>query len=352
MRMKRSVVVLAALCAAALLPAMSSRGGTAADPQVLRGSINQTNRSWVCHGPVDLDSVTVTIGSDFQGPLRGPGNDDAVHLSSGCTGRIGELRVVQYHGDGVKIGGGAHDLYIGGGYIRCFARDPVKHQDGIQAMGGQRVTFYGVAIACLTANNGSFFVNQGTSSSELPTDIVCDHCTLQGGGFTVRITHSLRSGIRNSRVVPGKFGGVRIDHVLAQDPVDANNQIITSDAIHTGPPKVLRVNPKQPIHVGLVGGVVVVSARVAVDEPVTLKVKAITQVTQKALPLLKASSVSVAVTGYQKSAIVYPIDSAGAFGVSLRLPGRLVVPRRAYLITVEATDLAGQTATLRIPFHR
>ena len=47
-------------------------------------TLSFVNQTWVCNGPVDLDSVTVTI--DQRSSAR-----DAVHLRDGCTGRIGQL---------------------------------------------------------------------------------------------------------------------------------------------------------------------------------------------------------------------------------------------------------------------
>ena len=99
------------------------------------------NQTWVCNGPVDLDSVTVTI--DQSSSAR-----DAVHLRDGCTGRIGQLVVNQSVGDAVKVAQGVHDLAVEGGTIRCFAKAPVLHQDGIQVMGGLRISFRHLTVDC------------------------------------------------------------------------------------------------------------------------------------------------------------------------------------------------------------
>ena len=61
------------------------------------GSVSLTDRTWVCNGPVELDSVTVTITA-----AASRRNRDAVHLGEGCTGRIGQLTVTQYVADGVR----------------------------------------------------------------------------------------------------------------------------------------------------------------------------------------------------------------------------------------------------------
>jgi hypothetical protein len=206
--------------AISMSPTNTAHAARASSP-TLSGSVSLTDRAWYCRGPVHLASVTVVVRT---------AQIDAIHLASGCTGTIGRITVVQYHGDGVKIGPGAHDLVVGGGSITCLAHDPGKHQDGIQAMGGQRITFRGINDRCSSANNSAMFVNEGSAGHELPTDIVCTGCTLAGGGFPVRIGQSLRSGIRTSRVCAGKFGSVRISPGIAQSPVDVGTTLLTGTA--------------------------------------------------------------------------------------------------------------------------
>ena len=213
--MIRGITTAAALGAACILfmPSAHAAG--------VSGSVSLTDRPWICQGPVNLASVTVVIRT---------AQTDAIHLAAGCTGTIGQVTVIQYHGDGIKVGPGAHDLTIGGGSIRCFAHDVGKHQDGIQAMGGQRITFHGLSDLCTSANNSAFFVNEGGAGHQLPDGVVCDACTLEGGGFPVRIGLSIRSGLRNSHVCPGKFGGVRISPGIAQSVVDVGTTFVASVA--------------------------------------------------------------------------------------------------------------------------
>ena len=111
---------------------------------VLTGSIAQTDQTWVCRGPVDLDSVSVTMTSAFAS-RRGA---DAVHLEPGCTGHIGRLDVVTSVADGVKVAEGVHDLAVGCGTIRCHGKVADVHQDGMQVMGGSRITFRDLRIDC------------------------------------------------------------------------------------------------------------------------------------------------------------------------------------------------------------
>src|SRR4051812_23443401 len=74
------------------------------------------DHTWVCDGPVALDSVTVTIHADLPDRL------DAVKLAPGCTGWIGRIDVTQYAADGIKIAQGAHDLRIAAAPSAASAR--------------------------------------------------------------------------------------------------------------------------------------------------------------------------------------------------------------------------------------
>jgi hypothetical protein len=205
-----------AAIAAFVIVSLGTSNASSSPIGTLTGAVALTDHTWICQGPVNLSSVTVTIRNV---------SSDAIHLGAGCTGTIGRVTVVQYHGDGIKVGPGAHDLSVAGGSIRCYARDPTKHQDGIQAMGGQRVSFHGLDDQCLSANNSALFINEGGAGQQLPTDIVCDGCNLAGGGYPVRIALSLRSGIRNSRVCAGHFGSVRVSPGIAQNPVVVSNVV-------------------------------------------------------------------------------------------------------------------------------
>ena len=153
---------------------------------------------------MDLDSVTVTMTA---GDRRG---GDAVHLEDGCTGRIGELTVTQSIADGIKIAEGAHDLTIYGGTVRCPAKSPTLHQDGIQVMGGDRIRFQNLHVDCGRGRtilvNSNFFIRQAGGSTAPPTDVVCDHCSFGGdAAHTVSVQDSVRSGVTNSVLCPARF---------------------------------------------------------------------------------------------------------------------------------------------------
>jgi hypothetical protein len=158
-------------------------------------------------------------------------NRDAVHLRSGCTGRIGKLVVDQWIGDGVKVAEGVHDLTVEGGSIRCHAKAPVLHQDGVQALGGDRVTFEHLSIDCGRRDsrliNSNFFVKEAGRSTQPPRAVVCDDCTLGGwAAHTVSIQASVDSGVRNSTLCYARFP--RLTLTIGPDaaaPVNSGNHI-------------------------------------------------------------------------------------------------------------------------------
>ena len=190
------------------------------DPEFLTtGHISLEDQGWVCGGKVDIDRLEVTVRH---------ADIDAVQFGPGCTGRIGELDVTQYRQDGVKVAEGAYDLVVETGTVECLGKKDGAHQDGVQALGGERITFKELRIDCPSATNSAFFVRQGGISENPPTDVVCDSCFFRGGAYTVRVNESLRSGIRNSTVCNGKFGAVKfLDG--ARLPVDEGNRIVTCD---------------------------------------------------------------------------------------------------------------------------
>jgi hypothetical protein len=162
--------------------------------------------------PLDLELVKVTLGPGFTGKVN-----DAVNLNRGdCSGRIGRVEVDTWIADGVKIGASAHDLVIEGGYIYCHEHRPGNHQDAVQAMGGVRLTLRNLHVYCPSSNNASLFVG-GDGRGGVPTDVVCENCQLDGGGQTVFIARSIRSGVRDSLVRAGRHRAIRVGE--ATDPV-------------------------------------------------------------------------------------------------------------------------------------
>ena len=194
---------------------------------VLTGSIAQTDQTWVCRGPVDLDSVSVTMTSAFTS--RGGG--DAVHLEPGCTGHIGRLDVVTSVADGVKVAEGVHDLAVDAGSIHCLGKVADVHQDGMQVMGGSRITLRGLHIDCGRQQdkliNSNLFIKRSGRSVNPPTDVVCVDCSLGGSAaHTASIQESVRSGLVDSRLCSAKY--TKLTLLIgpnAVDPVDVGNAI-------------------------------------------------------------------------------------------------------------------------------
>jgi len=205
------------------VPSAPAVGG----PHALRGSIAQTDQMWVCKGPVDLDSVTLTMTTAIAS-RRGA---DALHLERGCTGRIGRLQIVTAAGDAVKVAQGVHDLEIGGGSISCVGKLPKMHQDGIQVMGGTRITFRNLNVDCGRSDtrliNSNLFIKRAGRSTTPPTDVVCVDCFLGGdAAHTASIQESVRSGLVDSTLCTAKYSNLTLTIGSgAVDPVDVDNRV-------------------------------------------------------------------------------------------------------------------------------
>ena len=213
------VAIGAAVAAALALLGPSGAAAPAARSVVL---VDKPFRCEQYAQPLALELVKVTLTPSYGGSV-----DDAVNLNRGeCTGRVGRIEVDTWIGDGVKIGEKAHDLVVESGYVVCHDRVPGKHQDGVQALGGLRVTFRNLHVYCATSNNASFFTTAGAGGADLPTegdwptDVTCDNCQLDGGPHTVFLAKSIRSGISNSLVHAGKYRAIRIGEAV--DPVVEN----------------------------------------------------------------------------------------------------------------------------------
>jgi len=194
-------LALAPLALAAVLVASACGGqrgenGPAASTAAQTGSLVVVDRTWHCRGPVDLQLLRVLI----HGSSR-----DAVHIDSGCTGTIerleipGDGRGLGPGGDGVKLHTGAHDLRVLGGYINCGQRSRGKHQDAIQAMGGEDVLFRG--LSSRYCRNSFMFVNRGARGRGIPRGIRCERCNAVTRNYSVFVGHSVASGATASTFV-------------------------------------------------------------------------------------------------------------------------------------------------------
>jgi Ca2+-binding RTX toxin-like protein len=185
----------------------------------------EVDKSWVCRGPVDLDLVKVTMNAGAAGA-------DAIHLRSNCSGIIRRIEVDTWAGDGLKINAtppAAHDLTIWGGYIRCYDHPEGAHQDGVQILGGERITIRNVEINCNSGPNAQFFVN--AANGGMPTDVVCERCFLgSGAATTLIIGESIRSGARKSLLCGGRFRTLSVA-LSAVAPLNVDNtQLPGTDA--------------------------------------------------------------------------------------------------------------------------
>jgi Ca2+-binding RTX toxin-like protein len=175
---------------------------------------------WTCTKKVNLDLVKITMRT-----RRG----DAVYLRTNCSGFIRRIEIETWTGDGIKVNAPqpvAHDLTIAGGYIRCYDHLPSVHQDGIQVMGGERITFRNLELQCNSNPNGQLFIN--AANGGMPTDVVCEGCVLgSGAASTLIVGSSVRSGARRTLVCPGRFHDIRINGT-AESPVNVGNAVLAS----------------------------------------------------------------------------------------------------------------------------
>ena len=181
--------------------------GQAVAPTI-RGTIELKDQTWECRGPVDADLVKVTVSSNAA-------DVDAIVFAENCTGRIGRVEVDTWSGDGIKVQNSApvpHDLVIESGYVHCHSRTGSYHQDGIQAMGGERITFRNLSVLCGGVGvNAALFIAQGGSDASTPTDVVFEHGVLgPGAAHTILLASAVRSGARSTVICPGRLDTYRV----------------------------------------------------------------------------------------------------------------------------------------------
>jgi hypothetical protein len=151
------------------------------------------DQPWECKGRVDLDLVKVTMRTR---------KDNAINIHGGCTGRIGRVVVETWTDDGIKVHRGLpapQDLVIQSGLVVCHQHSLRVHQDGVQVMAGERITFRNLVVRCAGGGNAQFFV--GAVFPAMPTAIVCERCLLGVGKSSgLRIGRSVRSGARDTLI--------------------------------------------------------------------------------------------------------------------------------------------------------
>jgi hypothetical protein len=200
----------------------SAHKGKVGKGKVLAGAVMQADRTWHCNGRIDLRLLRVTMRSGDKG--------DAVHLDRGCTGVIqrieipGNGRELGPSGDGVKVHAGAHDLRVLAGFVDCGAKSKAKHQDAIQVMGGERVTFS--QIQSHGCANSFMFINWGRRRHEKPKDVVCEHCRAESRNYSVSVRNSVRSGA---------VGGSYVSRVPPRATANATDPVLKGYAWHQRP---------------------------------------------------------------------------------------------------------------------
>jgi hypothetical protein len=185
------------------------------------------NATWYCDDEVDLDLVHVVI--------RDGAGRDALRLDE-CSGRIGRVEVETNGLDGIKVRNTApvaHDLVVESGFVFCTGRPEGAHQDGIQVMGGSRITFANLVIWCSSDDefgdgvNSSALISRAGAAATTPVDVVIEH-SVMGPGTTngVLVGNSVRSGLRSSVACPDRTtaGGPVLLEPEAVDGVDVDNE--------------------------------------------------------------------------------------------------------------------------------
>jgi len=214
-RVRPGTLGLAATALVLLLAGAPGTGAAAVGKEGLR-TVVRVDRPWTCTGKVDLDLVRITMRTVAR---------DAIFLRERCSGRIGRIEVRTWTRDGLKVNARfpvAHDLVVGGGFIRCFGQVG-GHQDGIQVMGGERITFRNLEVNCNTRTNAQLFISGIRGAT--PENVVCVNCVLGGGSAqTLFVANAVRSGARSSIICRGRYRAVRTAGAIA--PVLEDNRIV------------------------------------------------------------------------------------------------------------------------------
>ena len=208
-------------------PQSDDRESGHAPAPTVRGTISVKDQPWECRGPVDVNLVKVTVSANAA-------DQDAIVLAENCTGRIGRIEIDTWSGDGIKVQNSApvaHDLVIESGYVQCHSKSGSYHQDGIQAMGGERITFRNLSVDCGGEGvNAALFIAKGGSEDSIPTDVVFENGVLgPDAAHTILLASAKRSGVRNTVICPGRIDTYRVLSSAAA-PVDRRNvEPATSD---------------------------------------------------------------------------------------------------------------------------
>lgn len=262
--MVRLLAALAALIAALALssPAAAQQTGSVVVTNPTNASGNPAPLGWRCAHAVDLDLLKVTITEGSPGvPVGSYAN--AVTIDPGCTGTIDRIEVETNGADAVKCRNNqttnARDLVIGEGYLKSTGFAPGAHADGVQCMGGERITFRNLLIDYAGApGGGAFYPSLGGSEVQTsgPVDVVCEGCHLIHGATSVRVDASVRSGVRDSVICEpigqAEHAAAVFNHgdTVLVDPVGVNRFPVTirlgenEDALDDGNIVVANTDPR------------------------------------------------------------------------------------------------------------
>ena len=212
------------------------------DPEPTPGTVIITDRPWNCTGsltafgplPVKVVSTIANAGpndNDNAINLRGchgDGNPATVDLILDIRGNGGSVGTSY---DAIRIGQNARDLVVTGN-AECGARssNPSIHQDIVQALSGERITFVDFTSGdpftgrwtCWGAGGGWYIT---WANAGIPTDLICLRCVLATYNQNLRIGESIRSGARDSVFGYSRSYGIFVETV-AQSPVNENNRVI------------------------------------------------------------------------------------------------------------------------------
>jgi Ca2+-binding RTX toxin-like protein len=209
------------------------------------------NRAWICDRPLsEYGTLPILVEQTWEGAQAD--TPDSIGLRANCTGDDDPATIdliLHVNGDGRTFGGvrdavkvgsppgtvRPHDIQIAG-YADCGPPAPGAHQDAIQIMSGERITFHNFrsgdvgsrAWTCRGAG-GAFFVsgNVGNGGSP-PNGVICVRCAMVASNHGLLVNWSVRSGARDSTFV-GRLPLTISDRGDAQEAINVNNTAIRHD---------------------------------------------------------------------------------------------------------------------------
>jgi Ca2+-binding RTX toxin-like protein len=210
------------------------------------------NKPWTCDRPLsEYGVLPILVEQTWEDPSAN--TQDSVGIRAKCTGDGNPSTIdliLHVNGNGRDVGGGRdavkvgsppgtvrpHDIEIAG-YANCGPPASAAHQDAVQVMSGERITFYNFRSGDVGARTwtcrgagGTFFVSGNVGNGgDPPTGVVCVRCAMVASNHGLLVNWSIRSGARDSTFV-GRLPITIGERNGAQEPVNVNNI-----AIQAGP---------------------------------------------------------------------------------------------------------------------